>query len=111
MSERESSTHSLDDKEDFDRDGVEEEDEYDEGEGENEEEYEEKGENKEYEGEGDVSKDEGDGRAFKEGSLGSSGDGHTCPFILPIPICLLESLKSATLGRSQTSACMTPCSR
>ena len=67
MSERELSAHSLDDKEDFDRDGVEEEDEYDEGEGENEEEYEEKGENKEYEGEGDGSKDEGDGRAFEGG--------------------------------------------
>ena len=54
----------------------------------NKEEYEgkrdeEKGENeKEYEGEGDEGEDEVDGRAYKEGSLGSFGDGHTRPFIL-----------------------------
>jgi len=44
---------------------------------------EEKGENEEYEGEGDGGEDEGDRRASGEGSLGSSGDGHTHPFILP----------------------------
>ena len=90
LSERKPSTHSPDDKEDFDGEGVEEEDEYDEGKGENEEEYEGegnegKGENEEeYEGEGDKGEDEGDGRASEEGSLGSSGDGHTHPFILPV---------------------------
>ena len=89
--EREPSTHCPDEKEDFDGEGVEEEDEYDEGEGEgeNEEEYEgegnkEKRENEEeYEGEGDRCEDKGDERAFEEGSLGSSSDGHTHPFILP----------------------------
>ena len=89
MSERKPSTHSSDDEEDFDGEGVEEEDEYDKGKGENEEEYkgegnEEKGENEEeYEGEGDKGKDKGDRRASEEGSLGSFGDGHTHPFILP----------------------------
>ena len=88
MSEREPSAHSPDDKEDFDEKGVEEEDEYDEEEGENEE-YEaegdeEKGENKDYEGEGDGGEDDGDGRAFEEGSLRSSRDGHTRPNILPM---------------------------
>ena len=66
--------YSLNDEEDFNGEGVEEKDEYDEGEGENEE---------EYEGEGDGGKDEGDESASEEGSLGSSKDGHTHPFILP----------------------------
>ena len=47
MSEKEPSTYSPDDKEDFDEKGVKEEDEYDEGEGEG-------------------SEDEGDRRACKE---------------------------------------------
>ena len=86
--EREPSAHSLDDEEDFDGEGIEEEDEYDEEEGENEE-YEaegdeEKGENEEYEGEGDGGEDEGDRRAFEEGSLGSSRDGYTRPCIFPM---------------------------
>ena len=87
-SKREPFAHSPDDKEDFDREGVEENDEYDYGEGVNKEEYEgkgdeEKGENEEeYEGEGDEGEDEVDGRAYEEGSLGSFGDGHTRPFIL-----------------------------
>ena len=54
--------------------------------GEDEEERE-KGEDKGDEGgeEGEDDKDKGEvnGRATKEGSLGSPGDGHTCPFILP----------------------------
>ena len=82
-SKREPSTHSLDDEEDFNGEGVEKgeegEDEYDEGEGDEEE-----GQNEEeYEGKGDKGEDDGDGRATKGESLGSFGDGHTRPFILP----------------------------
>ena len=78
-SEREPSAHSLvDEEEDYDGEEVEErevnENGYNEGEGENE---------GEYEGEDDEDESEGDERALKGGSLGSSRDGHTCPFILP----------------------------
>ena len=51
--EREPSAHSPDDREDYDVEGVEEEDKYDKGKGENEE---------EYKGEGDGGEDKGDGR-------------------------------------------------
>ena len=94
---RESSAYSPDDEEDFDREGVEEDDEYDEGEGENEK-YEgegdkEKGENEVYEGEGDGGEDEGDGRASGEGSLGSSG------VVTPIPSSFLRYGRLTTLSR------------
>ena len=71
-SEREPSAHSLVDEEE-DYDGKVDEDGYNEGEGENE---------GEYEGEDDKDESEGDERALKGGTLGSSRDGHTCPFIL-----------------------------
>ena len=132
-SERDPFAHSLvDEEEDYEveeREG--DEDEYDKGEGENE---------GDLEGEHDEDEDESDGGAFVEGSSGSPGDGHTCPFILPSiwtvndfkpmmttkifnnfrdrikslitfqSVCL-ESMKSAILGRPWTSACMMPCLR
>ena len=73
--EREPSAHSPDDREDYDVEGVEEEDKYDKGKGENEE---------EYKGEGDGGEDKGDGRTPEGGSLRSSRDGHNRPFILPM---------------------------
>ena len=92
------------------------------------------GEDEEYRGEDDGVKGEGDMRAFEWGSLGSPGDGHTCPFILPkmwtvndfklmmttntfknlqdrfqipdhILIRLPEKFESATQGRPQMSIC------
>ena len=79
LSEREPSAHSLvDEEEDYEGEKVEErkgyKDEYDEGKGENEGEC--KGEDDENEGEGDE-------RASEGGSLGTSGDCYTRPFILP----------------------------
>ena len=135
-SEREPSTHSpVEEEEYYDGEEVEEregdEDEYVEGEWEKE---------GECEGEDDEDEGEVDERAPEGGSLGSLEDGHTCSFILPaiwivndfklmtmtnifknlrdryqipddIPIRPPSSLKSATLEKSRMSACMTPCSR
>ena len=75
--EKELSARSLVDEEEFlDRDEVEEREgnEDDEGEGGNE---------GELEVEDDKYEDESEGGAFMERSLGSLGDGHTRPFILP----------------------------
>ena len=79
-SERELSTHSLiDEEEDYDKEEIEEregdEDKYEEGEWENE---------GKCEGEDDENEGEGDERASQGGSLESSEDGHTRPFILPV---------------------------
>ena len=70
--ERDTSAH-FPDKEVESCDGEEEE----EGEGED------KGDEGGEDGEDDGDESEVDGRTFKEGSLGSPEDGHTCPFILP----------------------------
>ena len=135
-SEREPSTHSpVEEEEYYDGEEVEEregdEDEYVEGEWEKE---------GECEGEDDENEGEVDERAPEGGSLGSLKDGHTCSFILlaiwivndfklttmtnifknlrdryqipdDIPIRPPSSLKSATLGKSRMSACIIPCSR
>ena len=53
------------------------------GEEEEEGEGEDKGDEGGEDGEDDGDESEVDGRTFKEGSLGSPEDGHTCPFILP----------------------------
>ena len=87
--ERELSAHSpIDEEEDYDREGVEEregdKDEYHKGERENK---------RECEGEDDKDEGEDDERAPKGGSLGSLGDGHTCPFILPA-IWIVNDFKS-----------------
>ena len=78
-SERKLSTHSLvNEEEDYDGEEVEEregdKDEYSVVGGKNE---------RELGGKDDEDEDESDGGAFVEGSLGSPGDGHTRPFILP----------------------------
>ena len=68
---------------------VDEGESYDGGEGkeekgeEGEDESDKGGEDKEYGGEDDGDEGEGDGKASEGGSLGSPGDGHTRPFILP----------------------------
>ena len=78
-SRREPFAHSSDnEEEDYDGEEVEEregDDEYDEIEGENERECKE---------EDDENEGESDKKASKGGSLGSSGDGHIRPFILPV---------------------------
>lgn len=85
--ERELSAHSLDDEEEnYDGEEVEDgegekdefEDEYDEG-----EKGEEEGEKEGFEREDDSDEGEGNKRALGGEGLGSPGDGHTCPFILP----------------------------
>ncbi|KAK9996125.1 hypothetical protein SO802_020811 [Lithocarpus litseifolius] len=78
LTEREPSAHSpVNEEEDYDGEEVEgregDEDEYNEGEGEN---------RGECEGEDDEDEGEGDEKASEGRSLGSSGDGHTRPFIL-----------------------------